>query len=137
MKKKHQQVCFTVTGNNFSAWYVYSQVEVTALSNDLHPYHTRQTMFLSMQRSERPYRARKSRLLSLSFFRLPGTLANWRRIFIMVYCFAYGCSHRTGGNQTCSLFRFPTDKKERKKWVERCRFVAYQREYVIVSAIST
>lgn len=39
----------------------------------------------------------------------------------MVYCFAYGCTHRTGGKQTCSLFRFPTDEKERKKWVERCR----------------
>ncbi|XP_062601681.1 THAP domain-containing protein 2-like [Saccostrea cucullata] len=39
----------------------------------------------------------------------------------MVYCFAIGCTHRTGGKQTCSLFRFPTDTKERKKWIDRCR----------------
>nr|XP_022311883.1 uncharacterized protein LOC111117094 [Crassostrea virginica] len=39
----------------------------------------------------------------------------------MPYCFAYGCSHITGGKQHCSLFRFPIDAQKRKKWVERCR----------------
>lgn len=39
----------------------------------------------------------------------------------MPYCFAFGCTHITGGKQSCSLFRFPTDPKKRKKWIERCR----------------
>ncbi|XP_052216971.1 uncharacterized protein LOC127834893 [Dreissena polymorpha] len=39
----------------------------------------------------------------------------------MVYCFAIHCVHRTGGNGTCSLFRFPINPKEKKKWVDRCR----------------
>ncbi|XP_061174797.1 uncharacterized protein LOC133183938 [Saccostrea echinata] len=39
----------------------------------------------------------------------------------MVFCFAIGCTHKTGKNLQCSLYRFPTDLKERKRWVERCR----------------
>ncbi|XP_061170365.1 uncharacterized protein LOC133179685 [Saccostrea echinata] len=39
----------------------------------------------------------------------------------MPYCFAFGCTHITGGKQHCSLYRFPTDPKKRKKWIERCR----------------
>ncbi|XP_062570656.1 THAP domain-containing protein 2-like [Saccostrea cucullata] len=39
----------------------------------------------------------------------------------MPYCFAFGCTHITGGKQQCSLFRFPIDPKKRKKWIERCR----------------
>ncbi|XP_061179874.1 uncharacterized protein LOC133188453 [Saccostrea echinata] len=39
----------------------------------------------------------------------------------MPLCFAFGCTHMTGANRTCSLFRFPTDPKKRKKWIDRCR----------------
>ncbi|XP_060074893.1 uncharacterized protein LOC132554585 [Ylistrum balloti] len=41
----------------------------------------------------------------------------------MVYCLVFGCSHQTGWKQTCSLFRFPVNLKEREKWVEQCRRV--------------
>ncbi|XP_048742598.2 uncharacterized protein LOC125656058 [Ostrea edulis] len=39
----------------------------------------------------------------------------------MPLCFAFGCTHMTGSKRTCSLFRFPTDAKKRKKWIDRCR----------------
>lgn len=39
----------------------------------------------------------------------------------MVYCFAIGCTHKTGKKLQCNLYRFPTDVRERKRWVERCR----------------
>ncbi|XP_052242081.1 uncharacterized protein LOC127852234 isoform X2 [Dreissena polymorpha] len=39
----------------------------------------------------------------------------------MVYCYAIGCNHRTGGAYSCSLFRFPIDPSERKKWADRCK----------------
>ncbi|XP_052762259.1 uncharacterized protein LOC128204897 [Mya arenaria] len=39
----------------------------------------------------------------------------------MVYCYAFGCTHRTGGRQACGLYRFPTNDKDRKKWIDRCR----------------
>ncbi|XP_022305945.2 uncharacterized protein LOC111112617 [Crassostrea virginica] len=39
----------------------------------------------------------------------------------MPLCFAFGCNHMTGSKRTCSLFRFPTDPKERNKWIQRCR----------------
>lgn len=42
-------------------------------------------------------------------------------ILKMVHCYAYGCSHRTGGKYTCSLFRFPMDMKKRQEWVDKCR----------------
>ena len=45
------------------------------------------------------------------------------QLLIMVYCFAYGCNHRTGPRDKCQLFRFPLDPKIRKKWVELCRYV--------------
>ncbi|XP_055999735.1 uncharacterized protein LOC125662644 isoform X2 [Ostrea edulis] len=40
----------------------------------------------------------------------------------MVYCFAYGCNHRSDKSTTnCHLYRFPTDEKLRKKWISLCR----------------
>eukprot|EP00105_Crassostrea_gigas_P011166 XP_011426720.1 PREDICTED: uncharacterized protein LOC105327795 [Crassostrea gigas] len=39
----------------------------------------------------------------------------------MPLCFAFGCNHMTGAKRTCSLFRFPTNPKERNKWIQRCR----------------
>eukprot|EP00105_Crassostrea_gigas_P041593 XP_019925741.1 PREDICTED: uncharacterized protein LOC109619643 [Crassostrea gigas] len=39
----------------------------------------------------------------------------------MPLCFAFGCNHMTGSKRTCSLFRFPTNPKERNKWIQRCR----------------
>lgn len=45
----------------------------------------------------------------------------------MVFCFAFGCNHRSdrhSKNDTqCHLFRFPTNVKLRKKWIELCRYV--------------
>ncbi|XP_052809243.1 uncharacterized protein LOC128237697 [Mya arenaria] len=38
----------------------------------------------------------------------------------MVYCYAFGCTHRTGGRQACGLYRLPTNDKDRKKWINRC-----------------
>uniref|UniRef100_K1QUP5 Uncharacterized protein n=1 Tax=Magallana gigas TaxID=29159 RepID=K1QUP5_MAGGI len=56
----------------------------------------------------------KSRLLSLSIY-------NFRAADEMPLCFAFGCNHMTGAKRTCSLFRFPTNPKERNKWIQRCR----------------
>lgn len=42
----------------------------------------------------------------------------------MVYCYAYGCTHRSDNNKSnCHLFRFPTDEKVRRKWIDLCRYV--------------
>lgn len=42
-----------------------------------------------------------------------------------MYCFAFGCNHRSdrhSKNDTqCHLFRFPTNVKLRKKWIDLCR----------------
>lgn len=59
-------------------------------------------------------RVGKSRLLSLSIY-------NFRAADEMPLCFAFGCNHMTGAKRTCSLFRFPTNPKERNKWIQRCR----------------
>ena len=42
----------------------------------------------------------------------------------MVYCFAFGCNHRSdNGTSKCSLFRFPTNPRTRNKWIGLCRYV--------------
>lgn len=42
----------------------------------------------------------------------------------MVYCYAYGCTHRSDNNKSnCHLFRFPTDEQVRRKWIDLCRYV--------------
>lgn len=38
--------------------------------------------------------------------------------------YAYGCTHRSDNNKSnCHLFRFPTDEKVRRKWIDLCRYV--------------
>ncbi|XP_052794413.1 uncharacterized protein LOC128227687 [Mya arenaria] len=64
------------------------------------------------------YRARKSRFTFTFGFGLPGTSSPFMK---MVYCYAFGCTHRTGGRQACGIYRFPTNDKDRKKWIVRCR----------------
>ena len=42
----------------------------------------------------------------------------------MPYCFAFGCNHLSG-KTSCKLFRFPTDDRQRKKWIDLCRYVFF------------
>ncbi|XP_034046320.1 uncharacterized protein LOC117527924 [Thalassophryne amazonica] len=38
----------------------------------------------------------------------------------MVYCFAFGCNHKSGRNK-CGFFRFPLDTEKRGQWERSCR----------------